>query len=57
MISIMSDQIFALFDAGADRPLQKYEPLFLTGHPVRFMFLVIDGQVDLIRHTQEGPWF
>lgn len=54
MISIMSDQIFALFDAGADRPLRKDEPLFLTGHPVRFMFLVVDGQVDLVRHRQEG---
>ena len=54
MIPIMSDQILTLFDAGADRPVQKDEPLFLTGQPVRFMFLVAEGQVDLVRHTLAG---
>lgn len=34
--------------------MQKDEPLFLTGEPVRFMFLVTCGQVDLVRHTHEG---
>ena len=54
MIPIMSDQILTLFDAVADRPVQKDEPLFLTGQPVRFMFLVAEGQVDLVRHTLAG---
>jgi CRP/FNR family transcriptional regulator, dissimilatory nitrate respiration regulator len=54
MISIMSDQILTLFGAAADRSLRKDELLFLTGQPVRFMFLVTEGRVDLVRHTQAG---
>jgi CRP/FNR family transcriptional regulator, dissimilatory nitrate respiration regulator len=54
MISIMSDKILALFAAGADLSLHKDEPLFLTGQPVRFMFIVTLGQIDLVRHTRAG---
>lgn len=54
MISIMSDQILNLFDAGANRSLRKDEPLFQTGQPVRFLFLLTEGQVDLVRHTHAG---
>lgn len=54
MIPIMSDRILALFEDGIDRTLQKDEPLFLTGQPVRFLYLVVQGQVDLVRHTLTG---
>lgn len=54
MIVIMSDDLFPLFDGGFSRTLARDESLFLTGAPVRSMFLVIEGQVDVIRHTQSG---
>jgi CRP-like cAMP-binding protein len=54
MIMIMSDDLFPLFDGGFSRTLARDESLFLSGAPVRSMFLVIEGQVDLIRHTQSG---
>lgn len=54
MILIMSDDLFPLFDGGFSRTLARDESLFLTGAPVRSMFLVTEGQVDLIRHTQSG---
>ncbi|QYZ72147.1 Crp/Fnr family transcriptional regulator [Neotabrizicola shimadae] len=54
MIAIMPDDLFPLFDGGFSRTLARDESLFLTGAPVRSMFLVTEGQVDLIRHTQSG---
>ena len=54
MIAIMSDDLFPLFDGGFFRTLARDECLFLTGAPVRSMFLVTEGQVDLLRHTQSG---
>ena len=54
MIVIMSEDLFPLFDGGFSRTLARDESLFLTGAPVRSMFLVTEGQVDLIRHTQSG---
>ena len=54
MTSIMSARVLAIFGTGVDRPLQKGEPIFPAGEPVRFMFLVARGQVDLVRHTPEG---
>jgi len=54
MISIMPDPILALFDLGTDRPLHRNERLFHTGEPVRFMFAVAEGKVDLERHTVTG---
>jgi CRP-like cAMP-binding protein len=54
MITIMSADLFPLFDGGSSRPLGKDETLFLTGEPVRSMFLVTEGEVDLIRHTHSG---
>lgn len=54
MIEIMSVDLFPLFDGGSSRTLAKDETLFLTGAPVRSMFLVTEGQVDLIRHTETG---
>lgn len=54
MIAIMSDDLFPLFDGGFSRTLGRDDSLFLTGAPVRSMFLVTEGQIDLIRHTQSG---
>jgi CRP-like cAMP-binding protein len=54
MIAIMSVDLSPLFDGGSSRSLAKEESLFLTGEPVRSMFLVTEGQVDLVRHTETG---
>jgi CRP-like cAMP-binding protein len=54
MISIMRVDLSPLFDGGFSRVLYRDESLFLTGTPVRSMFLVTEGQVDLIRHTESG---
>ena len=54
MIAIMSDAILALFDGGQTLALEPGQPLFLTGDKVRSMFLLIDGRVDLVRHTNSG---
>ncbi|MDZ7573817.1 MAG: Crp/Fnr family transcriptional regulator [Pseudotabrizicola sp.] len=54
MIPIMSVELFPLFDGGRTRSLGKDKTLFHTGEPVRSMFLVLQGEVDLIRHTPSG---
>jgi CRP/FNR family transcriptional regulator, dissimilatory nitrate respiration regulator len=54
MIAIMSVDLFPLFEGGSSRSLAKDETPFLTGEPVRSMFLVTEGEVDLVRHTETG---
>ena len=54
MIAIMSVDLSPLFEGGSSRSLAKEATLFLTGAPVRSMFLLSEGQVDLIRHTESG---
>lgn len=54
MIAVMSPALSALFDGGHDRPLTRGESLFLTGAPVRSMYLVVAGAVDLVRHSDAG---
>ena len=54
MILIMYPTIAALFDEGVSTYLEKGEVLFRSGTPVKFMFLVKSGGVELIRHTQSG---
>lgn len=54
MIAIMSVDLFHLFEGGPSRSLANAETLFLTGAPVRSMFLVTEGEVDLVRHTETG---
>jgi CRP-like cAMP-binding protein len=46
--------IAALFDEGVSTCLKKDEVLFRSGSPVKFMFFVESGGVDLIRHTLSG---
>lgn len=50
----MSNSISALFVAGRSISLQAKQTVFRTGDRVRLMYLVIDGQIDLVRHTKSG---
>ncbi len=54
MIQIMSSAFHGLFHDGSTNLLAKGETLFHSGEPVRSLYLVIDGQVDLIRHSESG---
>lgn len=54
MISIMSDWISLIFECGRKVALKKDETLFQTGEPVRYMYNVIDGKIDLVRHSKFG---
>ena len=51
---IMSKDIAHLFDAGAECRLAVSEPLFHSGDPVNFMYLVSDGRMELTRQTRMG---
>ncbi|MHA1553766.1 MAG: Crp/Fnr family transcriptional regulator [Alphaproteobacteria bacterium] len=50
----MSDYIQRLFEGGAQCRLAASEPLFHSGDHVSFMYLVIDGQMELTRQTSTG---
>jgi len=54
MIEIMSTTLFDLFDNATRSALAPGQTLFLTGQPVQHLFWVIDGQVQLRRHTPQG---
>lgn len=54
MIVIMSEAIELLFLAAPSRSFAPGEPLFLTGDPVRSMFFLRSGRVDLVRHSAAG---
>jgi CRP-like cAMP-binding protein len=54
MIEIMSDWIARLFDGGLGRTLAASEPLFHSGDSIDHMFLVIEGQIGLVRQTSNG---
>lgn len=54
MIEIMSCSVARLFEGGFTRTLGPSEPLFHTGDCIDHMFLVIDGQIGLIRQTSKG---
>lgn len=56
MIAIMSLQLTQIFEQGALRRLARGEPLFHCGDPVRLMFLVVDGWIDLTRQTAAGDF-
>lgn len=50
----MSDSISALFETGRRLPFDAKETVFRTGDLVQSMYLVIAGEVDLVRHTTHG---
>ncbi|MEK9967375.1 MAG: cyclic nucleotide-binding domain-containing protein, partial [Rhodospirillaceae bacterium] len=43
-----------LFDGGALVACARDAFLFRQGDPVRFMYLVVEGQIDLERHARSG---
>lgn len=54
MIAIMSDPIIALFAEGRSVALGAGQTLFRAEEPVRDVFMVQSGRVQLLRHTVEG---
>lgn len=50
----MSDVVEALFSGAESLACAKGKTLFHTGDPVRFMHRVVDGRVDLVRHSEDG---
>ncbi|WP_299479806.1 Crp/Fnr family transcriptional regulator [uncultured Roseibium sp.] len=50
----MSDIFARLFENGSSIQLEGEEYLFFAGDPVKFMYLLLEGQVDLLRHTANG---
>ena len=54
MITIMSEELEAIFEGGFAKALSKGETLFFSGKSVHSMYLVCEGQIDLVRHTLSG---
>lgn len=54
MIAIMSNEIASIFEDGQVLSLDERQALFQSGDPVRSVFLVIEGQIDLVRHARSG---
>lgn len=54
MIKIMSQPFSSLFDGGRTITLEPGQTLFRMGDPVRSVFLITEGRVDLVRHTGCG---
>jgi CRP-like cAMP-binding protein len=54
MIIIMSSLISALFDDGREITLDSGRAVFRLGDPVRLMYFLVEGQIDLVRHTRSG---
>ena len=54
MIGIMSDPISDLFSDAAATVLDLDQHVFLRGDPVRAVFLLVKGRVDLIRVSETG---
>ena len=54
MIAIMSDSTASLFQGARSQNLPREAVLFRTDDPVRFMFRVEAGRVDLVRHGADG---
>ena len=54
MIEIMYPEIVTLFDDAQTTCLAKGQALFRNAEPVRFMFIVEEGCVELVRHARSG---
>lgn len=54
MTSIISQEIVRLFDDGREVSIDQGQYLFHVGDRVKFMYLVLDGKVELMRHTANG---
>ena len=54
MIAIMSEEIATLFDQTETRALHAGSVVFHAGDPVRRLYLVTEGLVELVRMTASG---
>lgn len=54
MIQIMYPEIITLFEDAQTTCLAKDQVLFRNADPVRFMFIVEEGCVELVRHARSG---
>jgi CRP-like cAMP-binding protein len=54
MIPVMQDFFTTLFKDARDIHIAAKACLFHTGDPCQDMFLVVDGRIDLIRHSAGG---
>lgn len=56
MIAIMSDDLLELLGTleGRERSLLAGEILFHQGEPVATVFIVLDGEIELRRHQEDG---
>lgn len=54
MIVIMSRSLPDLFANGKPRSIAKGAALFHASDPVRHVYFVVEGQVDLVRHGNSG---
>ena len=54
MISIMSEMIAKLFKDGRSSEFEKHAAVLHAGDDVASMYLIIEGQIDLVRHSQNG---
>lgn len=50
----MSGDLSALFESGRAHALEAGQTLFRSGDPVRFMYLITEGSIDLVRHLKAG---
>lgn len=50
----MSISVSALFASGRTALFEAGQTVFRTGDRVRRMYLVIEGEIDLVRHTRTG---
>lgn len=54
MTMIMPDMLSTLFAGARSLDLVPGSPVFLTGQPIEFVYLVTGGRVQLQRHTAHG---
>lgn len=54
MIKIMYPRLFRIFEAARRHVLHPGEALFLTDMAVQDIFLVLEGEAQLVRHTRSG---
>ncbi len=54
MIAIMSDWLLKVFSAAVRKSFEKGERLFHTGDEIFGVFLIVNGQIDLVRVTPSG---
>jgi len=54
MIIIMSSFAAALFQNGREKTIESGRAVFRLGDPVRLIYYIIEGQIDLMRHARSG---